>query len=107
MTRRRSRLSATAPDQRDSSRIGSEVEARTRATIWGDGVSEAISHDAPTDWISPPKLDAMLAIHTARKIPNESGDLGARSAIPLQMRASFKDAKAAERRPRPTLPQPL
>ncbi|VXC78681.1 hypothetical protein SPHINGOAX6_50043 [Sphingomonas sp. AX6] len=77
----RSRLSATAPDQSDSSRMGNAVDAWTSATICDDGVSDVISHDAPTDWINPPKLDAMLAIHTARNTGIDNGAEGAASAI--------------------------
>jgi len=35
-----------------------------------------ISQAAPTDWISPPKLEARLATHTARKIGCRKGDNG-------------------------------
>jgi hypothetical protein len=47
--------------------IGSEIEAWTSATIPADPI-EVIIHEAPTDWIRPPKLDARLASQTARKI---------------------------------------
>jgi hypothetical protein len=36
----------------------------------------AMSQDAPTDWISPPKLEARLASHTARKTPCWNGASG-------------------------------
>jgi hypothetical protein len=39
-------------------------------------MSEVIIHDAPTDWISPPKFDARLAIQTARNIGSAKGELG-------------------------------
>jgi hypothetical protein len=60
--------------------IGKVVDACTSATIAGEGASAVIIHDAPTDWISPPKLDAMLASHTARKIGTRSGEVGAGAA---------------------------
>lgn len=47
--------------------MGSETDAWTRATIPADPI-EVIIHEAPTDWIRPPKFDARLAIQTARKI---------------------------------------
>ena len=52
------------------------VEAWTIATSCGELDSEAIVHDALTPWIRLPKLDAKLAIHTARKIGKLSGDGG-------------------------------
>jgi len=39
----------------------------------------------------------MLAIHTARKIENESGDFGVASAMPSQMRVPLGDAKVGVR----------
>ncbi|WP_262982716.1 hypothetical protein [Sphingobium sp. SCG-1] len=38
---------------------------------------DVIIHDAPTDWINPPRLDATLAIHTARKIGMLNADVDA------------------------------
>jgi hypothetical protein len=35
-----------------------------------------MSHPALTDWMSPPKLEARLASHTARKIPCLNGAKG-------------------------------
>ena len=35
-----------------------------------------MSHAAPTDWMSPPKLEVRLASHTARKIPCLNGAKG-------------------------------
>jgi hypothetical protein len=35
---------------------------------------EVISQAAPTDWISPPRLEARLAIQTARKMRCPKGD---------------------------------
>jgi len=37
---------------------------------------DVIIHEAPTDWISPPKLEARLANQTARKTLLRSGDKG-------------------------------
>jgi hypothetical protein len=47
--------------------IGKVTEAWTSATIPAELI-EVIIHEAPTDWIRPPKFDARLAIQTARKI---------------------------------------
>ena len=76
MSLRRSKLSAMAPAARENSMIGSVVEACTRATRSADAPMEVISHAAPTDWISPPKLEARLASHTARKMRCRKGDKG-------------------------------
>src|SRR3546814_9488055 len=54
--------------------IGSVVEDCTRATSCGESTSDAIIQDAPTDWMRPPKFEAMLAIQTARKVDICSGD---------------------------------
>ena len=67
ITLRRSRLSAIAPATSDSSMIGSVTDACTSATMSADGAIEIIIHDAPTDWISPPRLESVLAIQTPRK----------------------------------------
>ena len=42
----------------------------------GELVREIIIQEAPTDWISPPKLDARLAIQTSRKIGIEKAAAG-------------------------------
>jgi len=54
--------------------IGSVIDDWTSATMSGDGAIDTIIQDAPTDWIMPPKLEAMLAIQTARKTGLRSGD---------------------------------
>ena len=66
ITIRRSRLSAIAPATSDSNTIGSEIDACTSATMSADGAIEVIIQEAPTDWIRPPRLEAMLASQTAR-----------------------------------------
>ena len=58
----------SAPAASEKIMIGSEVEACTSATMSAEPVIEVISQAAPTDWIRPPRLDARLAIQTARKI---------------------------------------
>src|SRR3546814_8327071 len=73
ITTRRSKLSANAPAHNDSSMIGSVVEDCTRATLCGASTSDAILQAAPTDWMRPPKFEAMLAIKTARKVDLCSG----------------------------------
>ena len=54
--------------------MGSVMDAWTSATIWALSVMEVIIQDAPTDWMSPPKFENMLAIHTARNTGWLSGD---------------------------------
>jgi len=79
ITRRRSRLSATAPATNDNNRIGSATDACTSATVSAVGAIDNINHDAPTDWIKPPKLDSSVATQTARNIgwlKAEIGDVG-------------------------------
>ena len=56
--------------------IGSVVDAGTSATSTGEADSEVIIQAAPTDWISPPKLDARLAIQIARKMGMAKGEEG-------------------------------
>ncbi|MDB5662156.1 MAG: hypothetical protein JWN59_494 [Sphingomonas bacterium] len=53
--------------------IGRLVDAWTIAISCDDAVSEVIIQGAPTDWIRPPKLDAMLASQTARTIGKSEG----------------------------------
>src|SRR4051812_33828344 len=67
-TRRRSKLSATAPAASEKIMTGSVVEACTSATRSAEPVVAVISQAAPTDWMRLPRLDARLASHTARKI---------------------------------------
>jgi hypothetical protein len=62
-----------APAIRENSMIGSVVEACTRAMRSAEAPIEVISQAAPTDWISPPKLEARLATQTARKIRCRKG----------------------------------
>jgi hypothetical protein len=52
----------------ENSMIGSVVEACTRAMRSADAPIDVISQAAPTDWINPPKLEARLAIQTAKKM---------------------------------------
>jgi hypothetical protein len=58
----------------ENSMIGSVVEACTRAMRSAEAPMEVISQAAPTDWINPPKLEARLAIQTARKMRCRKGD---------------------------------
>ena len=55
---------------------GSVVEACTSATMSGESAIEVIIQEAPTIWTRPPKLEARLANHTARKIGWRSGTKG-------------------------------
>ena len=76
ITLRRSKLSAIAPDGSDSSMIGSVVDACTSATMLAESEIAVIIQAAPTPWISDPKFDARLAIHTDRKMPCRKGASG-------------------------------
>lgn len=76
MIRRRSKLSASAPDTSEKSMIGSEVDACTSATMFAEEEIEVISQAAPTDWMRPPKLDARLAIQIVRKMSCLKGASG-------------------------------
>ncbi len=67
ITLRRSRLSAIAPAISDNNITGNVTDACTSATISADCPSEIIIHDAPTDWISPPRLETKLADQMRRK----------------------------------------
>ena len=66
MTWRRSKLSAIAPATSDNSMIGSVADACTKATMSADCAIWIIIHEAPTDWISAPRLDSALAAQTPR-----------------------------------------
>ncbi|BAV64298.1 hypothetical protein SCLO_1012580 [Sphingobium cloacae] len=74
ITLRRSRLSAIAPAQSESSMMGSVVAAGTSATISEEPESDVMIHAAPTDWIRPPKFEERLASQTERKIGTERGE---------------------------------
>ncbi|GAA4168941.1 hypothetical protein GCM10023069_68280 [Shinella granuli] len=56
--------------------IGSEVEACTSATMLAEEVIEAIIQAAPTDWMSPPKLEIRLAAQISRKVSFLKGARG-------------------------------
>jgi hypothetical protein len=50
------------------------VDVWTSAIILGEPDSDVIIHAAPTDWISPPKLDAIEESQIARKMGIRNGD---------------------------------
>src|SRR3546814_4052563 len=60
MTTRRSRLSASAPDQSERSMIGKVLDEWTSATSSRELVSDVISQAAPTDWLRPPTLETKI-----------------------------------------------
>src|SRR5262245_58724468 len=96
MTRRRSKLSATAPDAREKIMTGSEVDAWTSETMSADPAIEVISHAAPTDWMRPPRLEARLAAHTARKVEWLKGANGdGRSLTAFNSSTAFFDDTSA------------
>ena len=65
-TRRRSRMSATAPATSAKISTGAWVAVWTSATMSGVPASEVMSQAAPTPWISVPRLETRLAVHTMR-----------------------------------------
>ena len=73
ITRRRLKLSATAPAASEKTMIGSVVEACTSATMLAEVVIVVIIQAAPTACTSPPKFEARLASQIARKIGLLSG----------------------------------
>jgi hypothetical protein len=54
------------PATSDNSMIGSVADACTKATMSADCAIWIIIHEAPTDWISAPRLDSALAAQTPR-----------------------------------------
>src|SRR6185312_162722 len=70
---RRSEMSAIAPAGNDNNMMGSVVEAWTSATICGEGARDVISHAAPTDSMSPPKLETRLAAQMETKMRDLKG----------------------------------
>ena len=60
-TQRFSQRSPAVPANRAKRRMGSWVMVCTSATICGEEVSSAISHAAPTPWISQPRFERRLA----------------------------------------------
>src|SRR6218665_1755894 len=84
MMRRRSKLSASAPETSENIMIGSVVEAWTSATMSTEDESEVISQAAPTACTSPPKFEARLAIQIVRNISCRNGASGDdATALPL------------------------
>src|SRR5829696_5047089 len=81
---RRSTMSAKAPAGKAATRKGKLVAVCTSATRVGEGVSEVISHAAPTFCIQVPTLAATEAIQRALKTGWRSGpQAGAGGAWPL------------------------
>src|SRR5215213_3866676 len=81
---RRSTMSARAPAGKAATRKGKLVAVCTSATRVGEGVSEVISHAAPTFCIQVPTLAATEAIQRALKTGWRSGpQAGAGEAWPL------------------------
>src|ERR671917_612393 len=60
----------------ETGRTAGGVEACTGATSPAEPVRDVISHAAPTDWISPPRLEMRKASHTARKAACRRGEKG-------------------------------
>src|SRR5690606_7678520 len=73
MMLRRSKLSARAPAASEKILMGRVVAACTRATISSELEMDVISQAAPTACTSPPRLDASVAVHSARKVRCRNG----------------------------------
>ncbi len=56
--------------------MGSLPAVSTSAIRMGEAVSETISHDSPTSCIHDPRLDATVAIQSARKTGTQSRQCG-------------------------------
>jgi hypothetical protein len=82
ITRRRSKLSAMAPEASENSMIGAAVDACTSATMFAESVIDVIIHAAPTAWMSPPKFDERLASQIARKVECLNGARGDAGTAP-------------------------
>src|SRR3981081_2181289 len=73
ISRRRSQMSAVAPDGSDSSRVGKVVEACTRATMSAEGAIDVIIQEAPTAWMRLPKFEIRLALQIIAKMREWNG----------------------------------
>lgn len=76
ITRRRLKLSASAPDTNENNMIGSAVDAWTKATIPTELEMVVIIQAAPTDWIKDPKFEDRLAIQMLRNVSFLNGAKG-------------------------------
>src|SRR5579871_6852962 len=72
-TRRRSNISAVAPETNPSNRIGTLAAVCINAINSGDDVSVAISHVPAVSCIQPPTLVTIEEIHRLRKSGRRSG----------------------------------
>ena len=70
---RRSKISDNIPDGNANRKIGRAVAVVTRETNKGLGVSEVISHDAPTSYMAAPTYERRAAIHKVLKIADLNG----------------------------------
>jgi hypothetical protein len=70
---RRSKISDNIPDGNANRKIGRVVAVVTRETNKGLGVSEVISHDAPTSYMAAPTYERRAAIHNVLKIADLKG----------------------------------
>lgn len=83
MIRRRSKLSASAPETSEKTMIGSVFDDCTSATIEWLAVRLPIAQAAPTAWISEPRFDTWLASQDWRKVRLRSGARVAEAAMGL------------------------
>ena len=69
--------------------MGSVVDACTSATMLAESEIDVISQPAPTPWIRPPRLEAMLASQIDRKVRYRNGaSVAGRSEVDLSIRRS-------------------
>src|SRR5690606_31711227 len=76
MILRRSKLSAKTPAASEKIMTGSVVAACTKATISSEEDMVVIIQAAPTVWTRPPRLDAKVAVQSARKVACRKGAKG-------------------------------
>jgi hypothetical protein len=90
MSRRRSRVSARAPASSDRKKNGRLAAVCTSATWLADGAMVAISHEAPTIWIKPPKDEASDAHQNSAKARCSKG-----ASVSLRQRSKWERWSAA------------
>ena len=90
MIERRSRVSARAPAISDRKKKGSAPAVCTSATWSGEGAIVAISHEAPTVWIMPPKDETSEAHQNSANARCSNG-----ASVALRQRSKCEGLSAA------------
>ena len=94
-SRRRSRMSPSAPAGITSRKTGSDVAVCTSATCSALPPRSPISHCAPTSCAKVPVFETNCAIHSARNVYGGAGRRPALSAAPARRPASPAPRRAA------------